>query len=140
MGKTARNGKFILKRGSSGLGLFAEVPFKKGDFVIEYTGKLLSTKEADERNSSYLFEINSRWTIDGGARSNLSRYINHSCRPNCEIEIKKKRIFIYALKKIEPGEEITYDYGDDYFNDHIKPFGCKCDHCKKKRSRAKVKK
>ena len=77
------NGKFALKRTSIGLGLFTNRRIAKGDLVIQYTGKLLSNAEADYLNSRYLFQVNSRWTVDGSGRENLSRYINHSCRPNC---------------------------------------------------------
>ncbi|MFA5872212.1 MAG: SET domain-containing protein [Parcubacteria group bacterium] len=122
--------KISVKRSKAGLGLYAGEPIRKGDFVIEYTGELISAKVAEERNSKYLFEINSRWTIDGRGRENLSRYINHSCRPNCDPEIKSKQIMIYAIKNIQAGEELTYDYGKEYFNEYIKPKGCRCDKCR----------
>lgn len=120
-------------RSRSGLGLFAAAPFKKGDFVIEYSGEMISTEEADERDNKYLFEINSRWTVDGSSRKNIARYINHSCRPNCEVDIKKKKIMVYALKRIKPGEELAYDYDKEYFDEFIKPFGCRCEHCRRKK-------
>lgn len=126
-----KNKKFSVKRSRAGLGLFTNVSFEKDDFVIEYTGKRLPNKIADEKNSLYLFKLNSRWTIDGSSRKNLSRYINHSCRPNCEALIEDgKRIVIHARKKISPGEELTYDYGKEYFNEYIKPKGCQCEKCR----------
>jgi hypothetical protein len=68
-------------------------------------------------------------TIDGSDNGNKARYINHSCAPNAEAEIDGTRILIYALKNIPAGEEIFYDYGDEYFNEFIKPKGCRCPKC-----------
>lgn len=118
--------KFAVKRSSAGLGLFARAPFKKGDFVVEYTGEIIPNEEADRRGTRYIFEISSRRSVDGSTRTNLARYMNHSCDPNCEAEIDGARIMIYALRDIEPGEELTYDYGEEYFDDFIKPVGCRC--------------
>ncbi len=89
-----------VQRGINGLGLFTTEPMKKGTFIIEYVGELLTAAQADERGGQYLFEINSRWTIDGRGRDNLARYINHSCRPNCESDTndREKRIEITAIK------------------------------------------
>jgi SET domain-containing protein len=116
-------------RPGCGLGLFTSVPIRKGECVIEYVGKLIPTKLADTLTTKYLFEIDEKLTIDGSVRTNTARYINHSCRPNCEAELDGNRIFIYATKNIAAGEELTYDYGDEYFNDFIKPKGCRCDYC-----------
>lgn len=113
-------------RASAGLGLFAARPFKKGERIIEYVGRTLTTAEQYSSRSKYLFEVHSRKTIDGAARANIARYINHSCRPNCEPEIERGRIFIDATKNIQAGEEFTYDYGTEYFNEHIRPYGCRC--------------
>lgn len=113
-------------KSSAGLGLFATRDFKKGERIIEYVGRVISKDEEYTSRSKYLFEVNKRKTIDGQARSNLARYINHSCKPNCEPEIEKGRVFIDALKRITKGEEFVYDYGEEYFNDHIKPKGCRC--------------
>lgn len=113
-------------RSSAGLGLFATRAFKKGERIIEYVGRTLSKAEEYSSRSKYLFEVNSRKTIDGMSRSNIARYINHSCKPNCEPEIERGRIFIDAIKNIKVGEELHYDYGEEYFNEHIKPYGCRC--------------
>ena len=128
---TAKTADFSVKRTNAGLGLIANKAFKKGDFVIEYTGEIIPDEEADRRGNRYLFEINGKWTIDGTDRSNLARYINHSCRPNCEAEFdeRAKRIRIYALKKITPGDELSYDYGTAHFEEYIKPHGCRCEKC-----------
>ena len=120
-------------RSKTGLGLFATKPIKKGAFIASYRGRLIRTKLADELNTKYLFEINSRWTIDGATRKNIARYINHSCRPNAEPEIRRHAIHIHAKKNIRPGDEITYHYGRGYFDTFIKPNGCKCAHCAHKR-------
>jgi SET domain-containing protein len=114
----------------AGLGLFATRSYVKGDFVIEYTGTLLSNEDADRKGGRYLFQVNSRWTIDGTARENQSRYINHSCAPNCIAYTRGKKVRIYALKTIEPGRELTYDYGKEYFDAYIKPSGCLCEACR----------
>src|SRR6266496_3722076 len=71
----------------------------------------------------YLFEVNTRWTIDGSNRRNRARYINHSCRPNAEAYFVKHVIKIRAIKNIKPGDEITYHYGRDYFDSFIKALG-----------------
>ncbi|MEX1027311.1 MAG: SET domain-containing protein-lysine N-methyltransferase [Candidatus Paceibacterota bacterium] len=122
-----------VQRSRAGLGLFAEETIEKGQFVIEYTGELISNDEADRRGNKYLFELNSKWTIDGSARSNTARYINHSCRPNCETDVIRRRVKIFAKRRIKPGEELTYDYGKAYVDEYIKPNGCKCEKCKAKK-------
>lgn len=123
------NYKLLVKRGINGLGLFAGEPIPKGACIIEYKGRVISEREEYTSRSKYLFEIDSKTTLDGQARSNTARYINHSCRPNAEAETYKKRAFIMAIKNIKPGEEIFYDYGKEYWDDHIKPKGCRCAKC-----------
>jgi len=113
------------KRSSAGLGLYTLSPIKKGACVIEYVGPVITQKEEFSSNSLYLFEITKKVTIDGRARTNLARYINHSCKENCEVQIYKRRVYVMAIKNIKPGEEITYDYGKEYFNEHIKD-KCRC--------------
>jgi hypothetical protein len=87
-----------------------------------------------------LFELNGRWTIDGSVRKNIARYINHACKPNAESDVKprKRKVVIRAIKNISPGEEINYDYGTDYFKAYLKPIGCKCDACEKKRKKKRA--
>ncbi len=120
----------LVKRSRTGLGLFAGEPISKGSCIIEYKGRVISKAEEYTINSQYLFEINSRKTIDGAARSNIARYINHSCRPNSEPIIRKGRVFIMARRNIKPGEEISYDYGKEFWNEYIKPKGCRCEKCR----------
>lgn len=133
---------FRVGRGINGLGLFTTAPIARGTFVIEYTGGLLRAKEADERGGQYLFEINRAWTIDGSSRANLARYINHSCRPNCESDTnsRTKKITITAIKNIAPGEELTYDYGKEFWKEYIEPKGCRCLKCREKKVGVKKKK
>jgi uncharacterized protein len=126
---------FIVRRGTHGLGLFANTTFKRGDRIIEYTGEKITTDEANERGGQYLFELNKKWTIDGRGREHLARYINHSCAPNCKAEISddEKHIYIYAKRAITPGEELTYNYGKEFWNEYVKTKGCRCEKCTKKR-------
>lgn len=128
--------KLDVKRSAAGLGLFAQEAIKKGSKVIEYIGDKITAAEADKRGGKYLFEINSKWTIDGTNRKNIARYVNHACgsAANCEAEIRSGRIFILAKKNIQPGDELTYDYGKEYFDEHIKPLGCRCVGCAAKRA------
>ena len=121
--------RVIRAKKGTGLGLVTKRAFKKGDFVIEYTGPIITRDKADEIGGKYLFDINSKWVIHGVPQSNLARYINHSCKPNCEADVSGKKVFIHALKKIVEGEELTYDYGEEYFDEYIKPHGCKCNSC-----------
>ena len=121
--------KLLVKRSSAGLGLFAGEDIPKGTCLIEYKGRVISKDEEYSSRSKYLFEVHSRMTIDGQARSNTARYINHSCKPNADPEIRNRRIFIMAIKNIKAGEEICYDYGQEYFKEHIGPYGCRCQAC-----------
>jgi len=129
-----------ISRSKAGLGLFARVPIKKGQFIVRYSGRKLRSEVADEIDNRYLFEINNRWTIDGSGRRNRARYINHSCRPNAEVYFVKHMIKIRAIKNIKPGDEITYHYGRDYFDSFIKEVGCKCMACRKKRAEIRSRK
>jgi hypothetical protein len=133
---------YRIARSRTGLGLFATKPIKKGTKIIRYFGPILDSrkKKDDAIENKYLFELNGRWTIDGSVRENIARYINHACKPNAESDVKprKRKVFIRAIKNIEPGEEINYDYGTDYFKAYLKPIGCKCDACEKKRRRKRL--
>ena len=130
---------FRVGRSRTGLGVFATVPIRKNKYIVEYAGPLLTNQQCDERpDNRYWFEVNSRWTIDGSRRSNVARYINHSCRPNADPMIRERRIWIKAIKNIAPGDEITYDYGKDHFNAYIKPKGCRCDKCREKRRKERA--
>jgi uncharacterized protein len=101
-----------------GYGVFALRRIRKGTTVLEYLGERLSHADADARyanrnsrdNHTFLFTVDSKTVIDAGVGGNEARYINHGCEPNCESAARTKRIFIEALRTIQPGEELTYDY------------------------------
>lgn len=136
------NKPYRIGRSRTGLGLFATKPIKKGTRIIRYFGPLLDcNKEADDAiENKYLFQLTNRWTIDGSVRANVARYINHACRPNAESDVRprKRKVYIRAIKNIEPGEEINYDYGTDYFKEYLKPIGCLCAACEKKRAKKRA--
>ena len=136
------NKPYRVGRSRTGLGLFATKPIKKGAKIVRYFGPLLDSKKKkdDAIENKYLFELNNRWTIDGSVRKNIARYINHACKPNAESDVspRKRKVVIRAIKNIEPGEEINYDYGTDYFKAYLKPIGCKCAACEKKRKKQRA--
>jgi SET domain-containing protein len=123
-----------------GNGIVASKEIKKNTKIIQYIGEKVTKKEGDRRSeqrikkylnkknmgSVYIFELNKRYDIDGSPLYNKARYINHSCDPNCEVDIIKNEIWISSIKLIKKDEELNYDYGypfdEDDFNDHI----CKC--------------
>ena len=122
-----------------GFGLFAKTDIQRKTKVIEYVGQKVSKKEGDrradvhiEKNKKnkkngivYIFELNSRYDIDGNFKYNHARLINHSCEPNCEVDIIKNKIWIIAIKNINKGEELSYNYGYAYDSDY-KEHKCKC--------------
>ncbi|MGA9089591.1 MAG: SET domain-containing protein [Bradyrhizobium sp.] len=136
------NKPYRVGRSRTGLGLFATKPIKKGSKIIRYFGPLLDSrkKKDDAVENKYLFELSGRWTIDGSVRKNIARYINHACKPNAESDVmpRKRKVVIRAIKNISPGEEINYDYGTDYFKAYLKPIGCKCAACEKKRKKKRA--
>lgn len=119
----------VLKRSKTGLGLFAVSEIPKGTRIIQYTGKIITNEEVERHRGKYLFTLDAERTIDGASRNNLARYINHSCRPNADSDIIDDEIWIIARRKIKPQEEITINYGKEYFEQFIKPIGCKCSKC-----------
>ena len=125
-GKYRPRHELIVKKGLAGLGLFATDDILKDDFIIEYTGPLLTEEQSEEKAGLYLFAVtDTKWTIDGSGRENIARYINHSCKPNCEAFADGKKIVIHARKHIAAGEELTYNYGKEYMDD----LNCRCPHC-----------
>ena len=121
---------FRVGRSLTGLGLFATKPIKRRATIATYRGRRMTPEEADRleaRGSRYMFQVNKRVTIDGSPRWNVARYINHSCRPNAEPVGRNGGIVIVALRRIEPGEEITYDYGKEYLEYFLEEGGCRCD-------------
>lgn len=116
----------------AGMGLFADEDIKKGTYIIQYVGKKVTNKEAAEKPNKYIFDLNSRFSLDGAARYNIARYVNHICKTyNADSCDDKGKIFYEANRDIKKGEEITTDYGEEYFEQYIKPVGCRCLTCKK---------
>lgn len=126
-------------RSATGLGLFATKAIARRAPIVSYRGPRIPTVEAHERErrfgAKYMFELNRTWTIDGSPRWNLGRYANHSCRPNAEPVTRKGRVVLVALRPIMPGEEITFDYGDEYFELFFRKSGCRCADCRGKAER-----
>jgi SET domain-containing protein len=124
---------FRVGRSRTGLGLFATTLIAKGVAIVQYKGRRLPTREARKRERrsghKYMFELNNRWSIDGSSRGNLARYVNHACRPNAEFELVKGKLVLRSCKELAPGDEITCDYGTDYFDLFIAPIGCRCATC-----------
>ncbi|MGQ0562909.1 MAG: SET domain-containing protein [Gemmatimonadota bacterium] len=108
----------LVRSGIHGKGVVASEPIAAGQRIIEYTGERISNAEADRRypfdenkaQHTFLFSVNARTIIDAASGGNVARFINHSCDPNCEAVIERGRVFIEALRAIEPGEELGYDY------------------------------
>lgn len=123
------NFKLLIKRSRIGRGLFAGEKIPAGCCVIEYTGRPATKEQMKANTGKYLFWTGRGTMIDGNIAGNKARFINHSCAPNCVIDIRNRRVFIFAKRSIKEGEELTYHYGTEYFEDHIKPLGCKCLKC-----------
>lgn len=102
-----------------GKGMFAGRNIPEGSRLIEYKGEIITAREADRRVSlkadddfhTFFFSLENGKIIDGGRFGNKARWFNHSCEPNCEAREEEGRVFIYALRDIEEGEELNYDYG-----------------------------
>ena len=121
--------RIAVKRARAGRGLFALEPIPKGACIIEYVGATLQEEEWLHSWNRYLFKVTEKMTINGWNKKNIARFINHSCRPNCEIRIRRGRVFVMAKRSIKMGEELAYHYGKKYFDDVIRPMGCRCPKC-----------
>ena len=112
-------------------GLSATKNIREGTKIIEYVGKIITKKESeknekfDNKKDIYLFNLNKKYDLDGDYKFNTARLINHSCNPNCEVTGKGLKLWIYSIRDIKKGEELTYDYGFSYDKDY-KQFPCKC--------------
>ncbi len=131
------NGLYEIRESAiQGRGVFAKRRIRPGQRFIEYTGERISNEEADgryddekmQRHHTFLFTVDRKTVVDGNRRGNDSRFINHACDPNCEAVIEKGRIWIYALKNIQPGVELGYDYQYERTNDpgDAKLYLCQC--------------
>jgi SET domain-containing protein len=120
--------RLSVHRSHSGRGLFAQERIRKGSCVIEYIGRPATPRQMKLNRGKYLFWTSDTTMIDGNIPANVARFINHSCAPNCEIKIRRRRIYVIALRAIEPGEELSYDYGEEYFDMHLVG-RCRCSKC-----------
>ncbi len=121
----------IKKSNIDNRGLYANKDIKKGTRIIEYKGKIITRKQSEENpkfdndKAIYLFNLNSRYDLDGDFKYNTARLINHSCDPNCEVDGIGLKIWVYAIKNIKKGDELSYDYGFSFDKD-FKDYPCKC--------------
>ena len=124
-------GHFVLKvrRSRTGRGLFTESKIPRGVCIIEYRGRPVSPDTDGPRGGKYLFWTSDTEMIDGNIPHNPAKYINHSCKPNCEPRGPKGKVFIFSTRTIKPGEELTYDYGAEYVMQHFAVSGCLCASC-----------
>jgi SET domain-containing protein len=121
-----------------GMGAFATRRIRKGTRIVEYLGERVSHQEADRRyeektsddNHTFLFIVDRGIVIDAGATGNDARYINHGCDPNCESVTEERRVFIEAIRTIQPGDELKYDYSIGRAKDDPPDvdvvFACRC--------------
>ncbi|MDY0743417.1 SET domain-containing protein-lysine N-methyltransferase [Paucibacter sp. R3-3] len=128
----------VRRSGVHGRGVFAVAPIAAGDTLIEYVGERISWDEAMDRhphdpkqpNHTFYFHVDTGEVIDALHGGNSSRWINHSCDPNCEADEVDGRVFIKALADLSPGEELFYDYGlviDERYTPKLKKeFACYC--------------
>ena len=135
----------VRRSGVHGKGVFALVPIAKGEIIIEYIGEVISWKKALKRhphdpkdpNHTFYFHIDKKHVIDALHGGNSSRWINHSCNPNCEADEENDRIYIKAIRNIKAGEELNYDYGliiDEPYTPKLKaeyPCWCGSPNCRK---------
>ena len=128
----------VRQSGVHGKGVFALVPIKKGELILEYTGEVITWPEALRRHPhdpsqpdhTFYFHLDDETVIDGKFGGNASRWINHACDPNCEADEEEGRVFINALRDLSPGEELFYDYGlviDERYTPKLKKeYECRC--------------
>jgi SET domain-containing protein len=115
-----------------GFGVFALETINKNKRIIDYAGELISNRQSELREERYLakgciwvFRVNRNWSRDAAIGGNVARFINHSCRPNCWIEVdgKTRTIWVRAAKQIRKGQELTYVYNTE--GDKVIPCQCR---------------
>jgi uncharacterized protein len=110
-----------------GLGAFAKQSLSSGTLILEYLGEKIAKEESVRRcedNNQYIFKLDDQYDLDGSVEWNPARFINHSCAPNCEAEVREGKIWVVATRDIRAGEELTFNYGfdlEDYRN-----YPCRC--------------
>ena len=121
----------IKKSNIDNRGLYASQDIKNDTKIIEYKGKVVTKKKVEEDSkfdndkAIYLFNLNKRYDLDGDFKYNTARLINHSCNPNCEVAGVGLKVWVYAIRDIKKGEELSYDYGFGY-DEYYKDFPCRC--------------
>ena len=121
----------IKKSNIDNRGLYANRDIKDGTKIIEYKGKIVTKKKVEEDakfdndKAIYLFNLNKKYDLDGDFKFNTARLINHSCNPNCEVAGAGLKVWVYVIKDIKEGEELSYDYGFGY-DEYYKDFPCRC--------------
>ena len=121
----------IKKSNIDNRGLYANRDIKDGTKIIEYKGKIVTKKKVEEDTkfdndkAIYLFNLNKKYDLDGDFKFNIARLINHSCNPNCEVAGTGLKVWVYAIRDIKKGEELSYDYGFGY-DEYYKDFPCRC--------------
>jgi uncharacterized protein len=130
----------VRRSGVHGRGVYAIQSIAKGETIIEYKGEMVTWKQAERRHPhdpkdpdhTFYFHIDDKHVIDAKYGGNAARWINHACNPNCESDIDEDahRVYIKALRRIRPGEELFYDYGlvidEPYTKKLKKQFACRC--------------
>ena len=128
----------VRSSGIHGKGVYATQRIRKGTRVVEYLGDRITHEEADDRyeakgqddGHTFLFVVSDRIVIDAGVGGNDARFINHRCAPNCDTVIENDRVFIEAVRTIEPGEELGYEYGLTWEStddpEELKNYACRC--------------
>ena len=113
-------------------GAYAAKPIRKGTRIIEYVGRPLTKKKAQdalEDGNAYVFTINKHFDIDGEVPWNLARFINHGCEVNAESDVEDDRVWIIATRNIQKGDEILYNYNYDLEDAFDNPCNCGAKNC-----------
>lgn len=134
----------VEKSGIHATGVFAAQDIPKGKVVIEYIGEKITKDESNRRleasleelpgscgeGAVYIVDLDEEYDLDGDVPDNPAKYINHSCDPNCEMEIRDGRVFFRSLRDIKTGEELSFNYGygieDSETEEDLEDFKCNC--------------
>ncbi len=110
-----------------GTGGFARARIPADTQLIEYVGRKVDKQESlrqCELDNPYIFFLNDEYDLDGNVEWNPARLFNHSCSPNAEAQEIDEKIWIVAVREIQPGEEITFNYNYDLVD--YKEHPCRC--------------
>lgn len=128
--------KYQIKRSATGLGMFAQEDIPPQTRILEYIGTRITNVAAAKADNRYIFQLNETHSLDGKGRTNAARYLNHSCQPNAVAYTTGNRIWIWSQQAIIAGEEITIDYGPEYFDAYIQSVACRCQACHRREKAA----